>query len=189
MSSPGEDLIMREIEDYAESPATSSKSTDSEPLPLSTVTATSFLEQKDPSAQPEIWGMETRKTRVVDKVRLANQLIDAMPLTSRPLGLLQNNPASKLDEFDLKRIKFQNGIPEFVELRLPSLFERPDWDIPGWTCLYELSFRLGLRFTVPFCVDFSCDSTTWRRANYCLTSKGSYWLSRCSMSREGSSLC
>ncbi|KAL5827087.1 hypothetical protein ACOSQ3_018919 [Xanthoceras sorbifolium] len=129
---------------------TSGESTDSEPLPLSTVKVKGFLEQRDSGAQPEIWGMETGKTRVVDEVRLANIVIDVVPLTSRPLGLLQTNPAFKLNKSNLKRIRFQYGIPESVELKLLAFVERPDWDIPGWIYFYELLFRQGLRFPMPF---------------------------------------
>ena len=41
------------------------------------------------------------------------------------------------------------GIPKDVELRAPREHVRADWDIPGWTCFYEYTLRLGFRFPVP----------------------------------------
>ncbi|KAL5766771.1 hypothetical protein ACOSP7_017388 [Xanthoceras sorbifolium] len=68
---------------------------------------------------------------------------------SRPLGLLLNNPASVLTEDDVTRLRFTYGIPDGVALRAPYKEERPDWDVPGWTCLYEFPFqRVGFRLPV-----------------------------------------
>ncbi|KAL5827110.1 hypothetical protein ACOSQ4_018907 [Xanthoceras sorbifolium] len=113
------------------------------------MTTTGFIQQKAPEDQPEVWGLETSTTRVLDEVRTTDQVVDAVGSTSKPLSYLAVNPALKLTEFDLLRIRFQYGIPESVELRLPMFFERLDWDIPSWTCFYELPFLQGLRFPVP----------------------------------------
>ncbi|KAL5839683.1 hypothetical protein ACOSQ4_012291 [Xanthoceras sorbifolium] len=66
----------------------------------------------------------------------------------RPLGLLLSNPASVLTEDDIMRIRFSYGIPDGVALRAPHKEERPDWDIPGWTCFYEFPFQ-RVRFRLP----------------------------------------
>ncbi|KAL5861375.1 hypothetical protein ACOSQ4_002671 [Xanthoceras sorbifolium] len=60
---------------------------------------------------------------------------------SRPLGLLLVNPASVLKEEDVMRIRYSYGIPDGVTPRAPFKWERPDWDIPKWTCFYELPFQ------------------------------------------------
>ncbi|KAL5780255.1 hypothetical protein ACOSQ2_010992 [Xanthoceras sorbifolium] len=68
---------------------------------------------------------------------------------SKPLGLLLINQASVLTEDDLTRIQYCYGIPDGVDLRVPAKEERPDWDIPGWTCFYELPFqRVGFRLPI-----------------------------------------
>ncbi|KAL5827786.1 hypothetical protein ACOSQ3_019636 [Xanthoceras sorbifolium] len=60
---------------------------------------------------------------------------------SRPLGLLLVNPASMLKEEDVMRIRYSYGIPDGVALTAPFKGERLDWDIPRWTCFYELPFQ------------------------------------------------
>ncbi|KAL5573252.1 hypothetical protein UlMin_022849 [Ulmus minor] len=40
-------------------------------------------------------------------------------------------------------------IPQSVEIRVPSHHERVDWVVPGWTAVYELMFRDGMRFPIP----------------------------------------
>ncbi|KAK4842344.1 hypothetical protein QYF36_019900 [Acer negundo] len=49
----------------------------------------------------------------------------------------------------LSGIRTMYGIPSDVELRAPREYERADWDIPRWMCLYEYTFRLGFRFPIP----------------------------------------
>ncbi|KAK0592937.1 hypothetical protein LWI29_028019 [Acer saccharum] len=72
------------------------------------------------------------------------------PSTSgRPIGILKDSPASLITEEMLPGIRTMYGIPRDVELRAPREYERADWDIPGWTCLYEYTFRLGFRFLIP----------------------------------------
>ncbi|KAL5760617.1 hypothetical protein ACOSP7_019129 [Xanthoceras sorbifolium] len=91
--------------------------------------------------------LEAGMTSIVEGMRSTDQVSDAVPSMSRPLRFL---PVNLLTESDLLWIRFQYGMPEFVELRSPTPVERPDLDIPGWTCLNELPFRQGLRFLVPF---------------------------------------
>ncbi|KAL5842280.1 hypothetical protein ACOSQ3_012883 [Xanthoceras sorbifolium] len=126
MSSPDKDLIIREIKNYAGSPTLSEELTDNEPQPLSIVTVAGFLKKRDPGEQLEIWGMESGKTKVVDKVRGTNLVIDVVLSTLRPFLLLPSNPTLRLDESDLQRIIFQYGIPKSVALRPPASFERSD---------------------------------------------------------------
>ncbi|KAK0593636.1 hypothetical protein LWI29_038280 [Acer saccharum] len=69
--------------------------------------------------------------------------------SGRPLGILKESPASLITEDMLPGIRTMYGIPSDVELRASREYERADWDIPGWTCLYEYTFRLGFRFPIP----------------------------------------
>ena len=69
--------------------------------------------------------------------------------SGRPLGILKESPASLITEAMLPGIRTTYGIPSDVELRAPKEDERADWDIPGWTCFYEYTLRLGFRFPVP----------------------------------------
>ena len=69
--------------------------------------------------------------------------------SGRPLGILNDSPASLVTERMLPGIRTMYGIPNDVELRASREHKRADWDIPGWTCLYEYTFRLGFRFPIP----------------------------------------
>ncbi|KAK0596670.1 hypothetical protein LWI29_017906 [Acer saccharum] len=75
--------------------------------------------------------------------------IDEPSTSGRALGILKDSPASVITEDMLPGIRAMYGIPKDVELRAPKEYERADWDIPGWTCLYEYTFRLGFRFPIP----------------------------------------
>ena len=75
--------------------------------------------------------------------------VDEPSTSGRSLGILKDSPASVISEDMLPGIRAMYGIPNDVELRAPKEHERADWDIPGWTCLYEYTFRLGFRFPIP----------------------------------------
>ncbi|KAK0592474.1 hypothetical protein LWI29_019771 [Acer saccharum] len=75
--------------------------------------------------------------------------VDEPSTSGRSLGILKDSPASVITEDMLPGICAMYGIPNDVELRAPKEYERADWDIPGWTCLYEYTFRLGFRFPIP----------------------------------------
>ncbi|KAK1565141.1 hypothetical protein Q3G72_019718 [Acer saccharum] len=75
--------------------------------------------------------------------------VDESSTSGRSLGILKDSPASVISEDMLPGIRAMYGIPNDVELRAPKEYERADWDIPGWTCLYEYTFRLGFRFPIP----------------------------------------
>ena len=75
--------------------------------------------------------------------------VDEATTSGRPLGVLQKNPASLISEDNLCVLREIYGIPKEVELRAPMKHEGADWDIPGWTCFYEYTLRLGFRFPVP----------------------------------------
>ncbi|KAK1591642.1 hypothetical protein Q3G72_010924 [Acer saccharum] len=75
--------------------------------------------------------------------------VDDPSTSGRPLVILKDSPASLITEDMLLGIRTMYGIPSDVELRAPKEYERADWDIPGWTCLYEYTFRLGFRFPIP----------------------------------------
>ncbi|KAK4838711.1 hypothetical protein QYF36_015845 [Acer negundo] len=69
--------------------------------------------------------------------------------SGRSLNILNESLASVITEDMLSGIRTMYGIPIDVELRAPREHERADWDIPGWTCLYEYTFHLGFRFPIP----------------------------------------
>ena len=72
------------------------------------------------------------------------------PSTSgRPTGVLRNNPVSIVTTDSLSTIRTIYGIPDAVELRAPTGGERADWVVPGWSCFYEYTFRIGFRFPIP----------------------------------------
>ncbi|KAL5550064.1 hypothetical protein UlMin_000240 [Ulmus minor] len=48
-------------------------------------------------------------------------------------------------------------IPQSVEIRVPSHHERVDWVVPGWTAVYELMLRDGMRFPFPRLIRDVCD--------------------------------
>ena len=77
--------------------------------------------------------------------------VEEASTSGRPLGILKNdsNPTSLVTEENLRNLRMIYGIPDDVELRAPKEHERVDWDIPGWTCFYEYTLRLGFRFSVP----------------------------------------
>ncbi|KAK0607473.1 hypothetical protein LWI29_015596 [Acer saccharum] len=75
--------------------------------------------------------------------------VDEPSTSGRSLGILKDSPSSVISEDMLPGIRAMYGIPNDVELRAPKEYERADWDIPGWTCLYEYTFRLGFRFPIP----------------------------------------
>ena len=75
--------------------------------------------------------------------------VDEATTSGRPLGVLEQSPASLISEENLCALSEIYGIPKEVELRAPKEYERADWDIPGWTCFYEYQLRLGFRFPVP----------------------------------------
>ena len=66
-----------------------------------------------------------------------------------PLGILNDSPTSLVTEDMLPGIRTMYGIPDDVELRVPREHERADWDVLGWTCLYEYTFCLSFRFPIP----------------------------------------
>ena len=69
--------------------------------------------------------------------------------SGRPLGILKDSLASGITEDMLPGIRTIYGIPDDIELHAPREYERADWDVPGWTCFYEYTLRLGFRFLVP----------------------------------------
>ncbi|KAK1568140.1 hypothetical protein Q3G72_021088 [Acer saccharum] len=75
--------------------------------------------------------------------------IDEPSTSGRALGILKDSPTSLITEDMLPGIRAMYGIPSDVELRASKEYERADWDIPRWTCLYEYTFRLGFRFPIP----------------------------------------
>ncbi|KAK1554040.1 hypothetical protein Q3G72_006963 [Acer saccharum] len=70
------------------------------------------------------------------------------PVSINARGILNDSPASLVTEDMLPGIRMMYGIPDDVELRAPREHECADWDVPGWTCLYEHTFRLGFRFPI-----------------------------------------
>ena len=75
--------------------------------------------------------------------------VDEASTSGRPLGVLDENPSSLVSDDNLCLLREIYGIPKNVELRAPKEYEKADWDIPGWTCYYEYTLRLGFRFPPP----------------------------------------
>ncbi|KAL5820958.1 hypothetical protein ACOSQ3_022840 [Xanthoceras sorbifolium] len=120
MSSPDDDSLIRDIELFKGLSLSSGESTNSEPCSLSVVTTTGVIDLEE---------LESSMIRVVEGVRSTDQVSEVVPSTSRPLRFLPVNLVSRFTEFDLLRIRFQYGIPESVELRLPTPAERPRVDM------------------------------------------------------------
>ncbi|KAK0605206.1 hypothetical protein LWI29_024170 [Acer saccharum] len=91
-------------------------------------------------------GVDSR-TRDVDRRVTVENPSTSLSIDAR--GILKDSLASVITEDMLPGIRAMYGIPNDVELRAPKEYERADWDIPGWTCLYEYTFRLGFRFPIP----------------------------------------
>lgn len=70
----------------------------------------------------------------------------------RLLGILSDSLASLLTDSDMDGLRTIYGILDSIELRAPKEHEQEDWDVPGWTCFYECTLRLGFRFPVLFLV-------------------------------------
>ncbi|KAL5825297.1 hypothetical protein ACOSQ3_021360 [Xanthoceras sorbifolium] len=111
-----------------------------EPLPRAMVTATGVI-----YLDPEF---DEPATKVVDDVTKRASVGEAStsgaaaPMVGGgflPIGL---SPDSVLTDSDLLWIRFQYGIPE----------SHADSADDGWTCFYELPFRQGLRFSVPYLI-------------------------------------
>ena len=87
---------------------------------------------------------------VAEWVEFLEHLDVSKPSTSgRPLGILSDNPASMLTDDEMSRLRTIYGIPASIELRASKGHKWADWDIPGWTCFYEYTLRLGFRFLIP----------------------------------------
>ncbi|KAL5783603.1 hypothetical protein ACOSP7_008632 [Xanthoceras sorbifolium] len=140
-------------------PSTSGRGYD-DPIDLS---YDSWGESEAASAEVTVASYDTVTVSFTGTSRVADDIPMGIPLVelpgdaagpcpmgpSRPLGLLLNNPASVLTEDDIMRLRFSYGIPDGVALRAPYKEERPDWDVPGWTCLYEFPFqRVGFRLPI-----------------------------------------
>ncbi|KAK0600572.1 hypothetical protein LWI29_016219 [Acer saccharum] len=91
-------------------------------------------------------GVDSRTRDVDRRVTVEDP---STPVSINARGILKDSPASLITEDMLPGIRTMYGIPSDVELRAPREHERADWDIPGWMCLYEYTFRLGFRFPIP----------------------------------------
>ncbi|KAL5574240.1 hypothetical protein UlMin_023837 [Ulmus minor] len=72
-------------------------------------------------------------------------------------GMLLKNPRSCVVPEDVSLWRYMYRIPQSVEIRVPSHHERVDWVVPGWTAVYELMFRDGMRFPIPRLIRDVCD--------------------------------
>ena len=66
--------------------------------------------------------------------------------SGEPTGFLNVNPECILTDNDLKKLRISYDIPSNVEMRLPKYYERADWDMGDWVCLYKAAFDCGFRF-------------------------------------------
>ncbi|XP_060971672.1 uncharacterized protein LOC133037917 isoform X2 [Cannabis sativa] len=67
----------------------------------------------------------------------------------RSLHFLRDNPRSSMTKGDILRMRHQYEIHSSIQMRLPTIAERPDWDSGDWVCMYEFPFRIGFRFPFP----------------------------------------
>ncbi|XP_057803426.1 uncharacterized protein LOC131018736 [Salvia miltiorrhiza] len=72
--------------------------------------------------------------------------------------LPKSNRASKINSEDqLRWIRRAYSIPEWASLHAPDTSLRPNWDVEGMVCMYELPFTLGLRLPLPRLVVELCN--------------------------------
>ncbi|XP_057781068.1 uncharacterized protein LOC130999533 [Salvia miltiorrhiza] len=72
--------------------------------------------------------------------------------------LPKNNRVSKINSEDyLHWIRRAYSIPEWASLHAPDTSLRPNWDVEGMVCMYELPFTLGLRLPLPRLVVELCN--------------------------------
>ena len=64
-------------------------------------------------------------------------------------GILLKNLRSKVTNDEVKMLRYMYKVPSSVEIRASKAFERIDWVMPGWTTLYELMFKDGIRLLIP----------------------------------------
>jgi Putative gypsy type transposon len=72
-------------------------------------------------------------------------------------GMLLRNPKSGIVPEDVMLWRYMYRIPPNVEIRVPSHHERVDWVVPGWTAVYELMLKDGMRFPIPRLIRDVCD--------------------------------
>ena len=72
-------------------------------------------------------------------------------------GMLLRNPRSEVVPEDVMLWRYMYRIPPSVEIRVPSHHERVDWVVPGWTAVYELMLKDGMRFPIPRLIRDVCD--------------------------------
>ena len=72
-------------------------------------------------------------------------------------GMLLKNPKSGVVPEDVMLWRYMYRIPPSVEIRVPSNHERVDWVVPGWTAVYELMLKDGMRFPIPRLIRDVCD--------------------------------
>ena len=81
-------------------------------------------------------------------------------LYGRPLNILYGSPTSVLTDDSFRSIRAIYDIPEPVELRAPLEHERPDWDLPEWTCFMSILSVWGLDSRFLHWLDDCCYNTT-----------------------------
>ena len=72
-------------------------------------------------------------------------------------GMLIRNPRLSVMLEDVMLWRYLYRIPSSVEIRVPSSHERVDWVVPGWTAVYELMLKDGMRFPIPRLIRDVCD--------------------------------
>ncbi|XP_062120503.1 uncharacterized protein LOC133834775 [Humulus lupulus] len=65
---------------------------------------------------------------------------------SQPTGFLNINPICTLTRSDIEKWRIDYSIPSSIEMRLSRSYERADWEMGDWVCLYEIAFAIGFRF-------------------------------------------
>ncbi|KAL5823374.1 hypothetical protein ACOSQ4_021274 [Xanthoceras sorbifolium] len=111
-----------------------------EPHPIAMVMATRviYLDPKFDEPATKVVDDVTKKASVGEASTSGSET----PMVGGGFLPVRLSPDSVLTDSDLLRIRFQYEIPEF----------RADSADDGWTCFYELPFRQGLRFSVPYLI-------------------------------------
>ncbi|KAL5773798.1 hypothetical protein ACOSQ2_013722 [Xanthoceras sorbifolium] len=126
-----------------------------EPHPIAVVTATGVIDLDPEFGKPSIRIIDDAIERAsvreasADKASTSGAVAPVIGGGFLPVGL---NPESVLIDSDLLLISFQYGIPESVKLRLLKPNKCMDSADDYWTCFYELLFRQGLRFPIPYLI-------------------------------------
>ncbi|XP_060974006.1 uncharacterized protein LOC115714946 [Cannabis sativa] len=70
---------------------------------------------------------------------------DKNEYVGRSLHFLRDNPRSNMTKGDILRMRHQYEIHSSIQMRLPTIAERPDWDSGDWVCMLLLGIEVIVR--------------------------------------------